>query len=116
MQLVYAVAVVHNLESAHHEARYVRLILAPQLLPRRVVLPFHLPVLGLYLPQPLESALQGLHVVVSFHVLPRTRDGSRHILGVGPDRICLVSCLLKQIIEIRNKVVESDGLYIFSLE
>ena len=85
VQLVYAVTVVHYLEPAHHEARYVRLVLVPQLLPGRVVLSLHIPVLGLYLPQSLESSLQGLHVVVSFHILPGTGDGNRHILGVGSD-------------------------------
>lgn len=103
MQLVYAAAVVHDLEPAHHETRDTCLVSRPHSLLRRVVLSPRLTLLGLHLTQTLESPLQCLHVVLSLLLCLGVRK--QDLLRVW-SQVAGLSRLLQQLGEVRNQIVE----------
>lgn len=82
MQVVYALTIVHYLESTHHEARKTRFLTVPQFVSRRIMLSFLLPMLNIDLPQSFKSPFQGLHIMLAVASGSCVRNGDRDVLRI----------------------------------
>ena len=113
MQLVYAVAVVHDLEPAHHVAGDARALFVPDPLADRIVLTLGLTELVVVVALGLQSPLDGLDVVLAFGggaVALAVMKG--HLLRVelaARPELVVVGLLLQQVVEVRNQLLEGNG-------
>lgn len=81
------------------------------------MLPLLLPVLNVHLPQPLEPALEGLHIVLAGATWSGMRDGDGDVFGVDPwTGVALLAFLFDELGEVGDELLEGHWSDTFELE